>query len=225
MNTPWEPVEQAFRDLFEREWYTNHGPLGKAFELALEQLLGTDHAVCVVNPAIALTMALEALPLQGAVALFGTNTPHIHSASYWSNTALVNGTRPEPPAAVLCNGTHANDFEQARQLAALEQIPLILSCTETNPTAFMQLCESGLPAQCDLFVLSFEHGQAIEAQGAACIATCNAILAETLRNIRSSYGTRATVAVTKTANGRMSEAQAAFGLINIGRLNQAEDTQ
>ncbi|NJM31656.1 MAG: hypothetical protein HC848_00610 [Limnobacter sp.] len=67
-------------------------------------------------------------------------------------------------------------------------------------------------------VLSFAHGQAVQAQGAACIlCPCDA-LAEKLRNIRSSYGMRKAVPVVKTANGRMSEAQAAFGLLALQTL-------
>jgi len=38
-----------------------------------------------------------------------------------------------------------------------------------------------------------------------------------LRNIRSSYGAGAPVSVDKTSNGRMSEAQAALGLVSLDR--------
>lgn len=218
----WTEVEQSFRELFAREWYTNHGPLAKAFEQALSKQLGTEHAVCVVNPAIALTMALEVLQLKGPVAVLGKETRHTHSALYWSHvTALEPQTLtayPAPsahqtPAAVLCNGTAP--LSTARELAKKYEVPLVLDCTAIHTRDLRPLCTAHTPAQCDLLILSFDRGQAIEAQGAACIATSNAELAEALRNIRSSYGTRTTVSVVKTANGRMSEAQAALGLIHL----------
>ena len=227
----WTEVEHSFRELFAREWYTNHGPLAKAFELALSKQLGTEHAVCVVNPAIALTMALEVLQLKGPVAVLGKETRHTRSALHWSQasvlepqtlTAYPTPSAHQTPAAVLCNGTAP--LGTARELAKECAIPLVLDCTAIHARDLQPLCKIGIPTQCDLLVLSFDRGQAIEAQGAACIATSNAELAEALRNIRSSYGTRATVSVVKTANGRMSEAQAALGLINLERwvMNGAE---
>lgn len=218
----WTKVEQSFRDLFAREWYTNHGPLAKAFELALSTQLGTGHAVCVVNPAIALTMALEVLQLKGPMAVLGQETRHTRSALHWSQatvlepqtlTAYPAPSTHQTPAAVLCNGTAP--LNTARELTKKFAIPLVLDCTAIDARDFQPLCKDGMLRQCDLLVLSFDRGQAIEAQGAACIATSNAELAEALRNIRSSYGTRTTVSVVKTANGRMSEAQAALGLINL----------
>ena len=54
--------------------------------------------------------------------------------------------------------------------------------------------------------------------GSACILTSDDQLAARLRNIRSSYGAGPPVAVVRTANGRLSEAQAAMALLSLQRI-------
>jgi dTDP-4-amino-4,6-dideoxygalactose transaminase len=67
----------------------------------------------------------------------------------------------------------------------------------------------------DAEVLSFDAADIVNAAGGACVATDDEELAARLRNIRSSYGAGRSVAVVKTSNGRMSEAQAALGLLSL----------
>jgi hypothetical protein len=57
----WARYEAALADIFERQYYTNHGPLARRLEQALAAQLGVRHAVCVTNDTIAMLMAVEAL--------------------------------------------------------------------------------------------------------------------------------------------------------------------
>ena len=64
-------------------------------------------------------------------------------------------------------------------------------------------------------VFSFHATKAFSSAEGGCLTTDDAELAKRLRNIRSSYGAGPPVPVAKTSNGRMSEAQAAIGLMSL----------
>jgi dTDP-4-amino-4,6-dideoxygalactose transaminase len=72
-------------------------------------------------------------------------------------------------------------------------------------------------------VFSFHATKILSATEGGCICTNDDELAERLRNIRSSYGTRRTVSVKKTSNGRMSEAQAAIGLMSLDDFSKNQN--
>ena len=55
------------RGIWERRYYTNHGPLAQELEAALARFLKVKHVVCVTNATIGLMMAAEALALKGKV--------------------------------------------------------------------------------------------------------------------------------------------------------------
>ena len=64
-------------------------------------------------------------------------------------------------------------------------------------------------------VFSFHATKILSATEGGCLCTNDEMLAARLRNIRSSYGAGKPVRVAKTSNGRMSEAQAAIGLLSL----------
>jgi dTDP-4-amino-4,6-dideoxygalactose transaminase len=64
-------------------------------------------------------------------------------------------------------------------------------------------------------VFSFHATKILSATEGGCVCTNDDDLAARLRNIRSSYGAGKPVNVVKTANGRMSEAQAAIALLSL----------
>jgi dTDP-4-amino-4,6-dideoxygalactose transaminase len=69
-----------------------------------------------------------------------------------------------------------------------------------------------------LEVFSFHATKVLSAAEGGCISTDDDELAARLRNIRSSYGAGHSVHVRRTANGRMSEAQAAIALLSLKSL-------
>ncbi|MDX1668823.1 MAG: DegT/DnrJ/EryC1/StrS family aminotransferase [Limnobacter sp.] len=177
----WPDIEQELTALFERQWYTNHGVLARRFEHELEQSLGVQHAVCVVNPAIGLAMALECF--RGGALLL--------------KPAQLQATAHNTGQACVLDATHLADWPDVQHhVHVLKQ-------------------QRAQPDPPWLAVFSFENHHEVNAQGAACIATQCDHTAELLRNIRSSYGVRKPCEVVKTANGRMSEAQAAFGVVSL----------
>ena len=56
--------EEAFfariRDILDRRWFTNNGPLVQEFEEQLRHLLGVRHCVAICNATVALEIAIRA---------------------------------------------------------------------------------------------------------------------------------------------------------------------
>ena len=60
----WNSVEKAFRGIFERRWWTSHGPLMKELEKKLEDTLNVNNAICVSSESWALMIVSRALLLK-----------------------------------------------------------------------------------------------------------------------------------------------------------------
>jgi len=220
MSTYLTEVEDIFRDLFEREWYTNHGPLAQSFEQKLQNIFEVENVVCVVNADIALIMAMEALNLEKRyVLIVGSENLVIKRALHWAR--LQEEKNLNQCGLIVCCGIDNSEVHGAKLAASRQNCGWIMDCTkgisrDQLDSLVSYMVDDDQPPL--MTVMGLHSGGVIDAHGSACILTRNDDLAETLRNIRSSYGVRSVVSVTKTANGRMSEAQAALGLLALNRL-------
>jgi len=228
----WDRFEAAMRDIFERRYYTNQGPLVRAFEERLQSQLRVRHAVCVTNVTIGLMMASEALGMASPVLVPRISTSALTHALNWCGVSTLNveadiasgqldvsacakhANRIGRPGAIvganLWGG--ACDVAALASLAHARDVPLMFDSSEGFgvTVAGRRAGHGGA-----LEVFSFDAADIVNAGGGACVATDDDELAARLRNIRSSYGAGRPVPVVKTSNGRMSEAQAALGLMSL----------
>lgn len=226
----WSEFEAAMQGIFERRYYTNHGPILRQLEEALSDFLQVRHAICVTNATIGLLMATDALGLSGSVIVPS------HTFIATAQSLKWNGLRP-----VFCDVdpvTHHIDPEMASRLIDKDVSGILgvhLWGGACDISGLQQLCDQhGLKLYFDaahafgcnvegrpvggfgeLEVFSFHATKVLNATEGGCVTTNDDDLAARLRNIRSSYGAGPPVPVTKTSNGRMSEAQAAMALISL----------
>lgn len=218
----WDRVEAMLDGILARQYYTNHGPLAQALEARVAALRGVGHAIAVTNPAIALVMVIEASSLAGSVALSALAPRRCAQAVTWAGlqprfcdvspaggmtvSTVRAGIGPDTSAILsLCEPSDgaAGPEDASDELAALAAgRGLALIRDEAFGEGRRGVGLMTLPGQGD-------------DAGAACILTGDAGLAARLRNIRSSYGAGRPVAVARTANGRLSEAQAAMALLSL----------
>jgi len=231
-----EAYRALFADLFAREYYTNQGPLAERFEARLAGRLGVRHAVCVTNATIGLSMVAEALGLRGRVILPAFTFVASAQSLLWSGL--------EPVFCEIDPRTHHLNFdalERHLEAGAAAVLAVNLWGGTGDPARIVALAERyGVPVYFDSAhafgstidgrpvggfgvaeVFSFHATKVLVASEGGCIATDDDELAERLRNIRSSYGVRAPRPVYRTANGRMSEAQAGIGLLSLDGLDVA----
>ena len=231
---PWNEYEQMFRGIFEREYYTNQGPLVNQFEELLAEHMKVRNAVCVTNATIGLSMVADALEIKGSIVMPSFTFVASAQAVFWSNlqpvfcdvdpvTHHMDLAQAEQLLSQGAGGLMAvNLWGGANQMADLNNlanrygVPLFFdsahgfgSTSEGKPLGGFGSAE----------VFSFHATKVLSSGEGGCITTNDDSLAERLRNIRSSYGVRKVIPVKRTANGRMSEAQAALGLLSFKNFN------
>jgi dTDP-4-amino-4,6-dideoxygalactose transaminase len=231
----WERYEASFRGIFERHYYTNNGPLLTELEDKLQQFLGVKHAICVSNATFGLMMAAEAMNLFGKVIL--------PSFTFIASAQSLSWTGIEP---VFCDVDPLTHQIAINKLDALidDQVTGIMGVNlwggACNPVALEQYAQKhGLKLYFDsahafgcvvgstnvanfgsIEVFSFHATKILSATEGGCICTNDDDLAARLRTIRPSYGDNNPVDVTKVANARMSEAQAAIALLSLEDFSQ-----
>ena len=226
----WERYEAAMRGIFERRYYTNQGPLARQLEEQLQQFLGVKHAICVANATIGLMMAAEALNLKGKVILPAfTFVASAQSLSWCGIEPVFCDVNP-----LTHHMTPAN-LEKCLDSSVSGIMGVNLWGGTCDPAAITEFArQHALPAYFDsahafgcvvnkvkvgnfgsVEVFSFHATKILNATEGGCLCTNDDHLAAWLRNIRSSYGAGRPMDVFKTANGRMSEAQAAIALMSL----------
>lgn len=227
----WADYEAAMRGIFERQYYTNQGPLTQQLEESLQQRLGVRHVICVANATIGLLMAADALGIQGKVI-----TP---AYSFVATSQSLTWSGLEPLFCDVDERSHQLSPLRVAELISEKDVGAILAVNlwgdVCDHQALAQLAKKqGIPLYYDsahafgcvsqgrhvgaigtLEVFSFHATKVLSAAEGGCVCTNDDELAARLRNIRSSYGAGRPVSVKRTSNGRMSEAQAAIALLSL----------
>ncbi|MBD7978351.1 DegT/DnrJ/EryC1/StrS family aminotransferase [Serpens gallinarum] len=229
----WEKYETAMRGIFDRQYYTNQGPLVCQLETRLQEFLNVRHAICVTNATIGLMMAADALGLHDKVITPAYTFIATAQSLSWAGVEplfcdvdpLTHQIEPESVETLLkqyageVSGILAvNLWGDACQQVKLEYLAKKYGVKLYFDSAHSFGCEideNPVGAAGDLEVFSFHATKVLSAAEGGCICTNDDELAAHLRNIRSSYGAGSFRAVLRTSNGRMSEAQAAVALLSL----------
>lgn len=197
----WDEVEAALDGMLARRWYTNHGPMAQRLETTIAASYGVRHAVVATNPTIGLIMLIEAMGLSGRVLVAPGAPVRCVQAVRWAGL--------EPVSWTLDAGSILPSGVSGLLLSGQEDAATIAWATGTG----LAVLRDGAAGQLVPEVVRL--GGCGEAAGVGCVLTGDDGLAARLRNIRSSYGAGPAVAVARTANGRVSEAQAALALLTV----------
>ncbi|MFM0030377.1 DegT/DnrJ/EryC1/StrS family aminotransferase [Paraburkholderia madseniana] len=234
----WERYEARFRDIFARQYYTNHGPLAQALEARLAEKLQVRHAMCVTTASIALALSAQALGLKGKVLVPGFSFAGTAQSLAWADAEVefcdvsreTGHLTVEAVAPHLHDGVSgilgvnlwggAADLDGLSHLAAQHQVALYFDSShafgcEASGGAGHEARNRPIGGFGRLEVISLHSADILSATEGAVICTDDDDLAAHVRNIRSNYGMGRPVPVGKTGNGRLSEAQAAIALMNL----------
>ncbi|HEY4696974.1 MAG TPA: aminotransferase class I/II-fold pyridoxal phosphate-dependent enzyme [Gallionella sp.] len=226
----WERYQEAFRGIFERQYYTEYGPLNQQLEQKLQQFLGVKHAICVTNETIAMMMLADAMGLTGKVILpafafiasaqslswaglepvFCDVDPDTHQIALDQIAALIDKDVSAIMGVHLWGGACAP--KALAELAKSHGVQLYFDAAHAFGCAVDGVCIGNF-GRAEVF--SFHESNILNATEGGCICTNDDELAARLRTMRSSAGAGKPVEVTKTVNGRMSEAQCAIALMSL----------
>lgn len=237
---PFLPPLEEFSVYLEKIWnnkvLTNGGPMHQELESALAEYLGVNHVALFNNGTIALMTALQSLQVKGEV----ITTPYSFVAT--AHSLLWNGLKPifvdiDPvtlnmdPAKIEAAITSATtailpvhcygnpcDVAAIKEIADKHGLKVIYDAAH----AFgVEDAEGSILRHGDLSVLSFHATKVFNTfEGGAIV--CPDL--ETKRRIDSlkNFGIESEVSVTAAGlNGKMSEINSAFGLLQLKYVDQA----
>lgn len=237
---PHLPPLEEFIPYLEQIWgsrvLTNGGPLHQQLEKALSEHLGVPHVALFNNGTIALSVALQAMDLQGEV----ITTPYSFVAT--SHALVMNGLEPvfvdiDPesmnidPArieaaisprttailAVHCYGRPC-DVDAIGQIAKRHKLKVIYDAAH----AFGVQDKGGsVLRHGDLSALSFHATKVFNTfEGGAVV--CHHLETKQRIDRLKNFGFATEVEITEVGtNGKMSEINAAFGLVQLRHLDEA----
>ena len=226
----WARYEAAMRGIFNRQYYTNNGPLLAELESKLQGFFGVKHAICVLNATFGLMMVADAMELTGKVIL--------PSFTFIASAQSLSWAGIEP---VFCDIDPITHHVTSKKIEALIDdgvsgimgvnlwgggcdVHALQTCAEVHglrlyfDSAHAFGCEVNgqkIAGFGNAEVFSFHATKILSATEGGCICTNDDDLADRLRAIRPSYGNVRTVEVHRVINARMSEAQAAIALMSL----------
>lgn len=235
---PFAMMREALEGIFERDFYTNHGPLERQLDAALAERLDVVHAISMVNGTVALTLLLQALDLKKVGVIVPAFTfPATVQAIHWAGlrpifcdvdrethnlTAdLVAKRLSEVDAADVgaILGTHVwgrvcdplglEEVARERGLRLVFDAAHAIGCASAGRTV-------GNFGDAEMF--SFHATKVLSGLEGGCIATNDDVLAERLRTMRSFHDRPGAPRDLLRFNAKISEAQAAMLLLGLDRL-------
>jgi dTDP-4-amino-4,6-dideoxygalactose transaminase len=230
----WKRYEAAMRSIFERQYYTNHGPLVQELEARLEAFLGVRHALTVSNATVGLYLVARALGLKGKVIVPAFTFIATAQAMSWAGldpvfcdvdldthhiSAITADRALESDVSAVvavnlwggsCDPRSLEVWAESQRCQLLFDSAQAFGCTTEKG-------QVGRFGRAEIF--SFHATKIVTSTEGGCISTDDDDLAERIRNMRSNYGIRSNRPVPLTINARMSEAQAAVALMSLDDLN------
>jgi dTDP-4-amino-4,6-dideoxygalactose transaminase len=237
---PYLPALDEFIPYLEQIWesktLTNCGPMHQKLEAALAQYLGVDNIALFANGTLALVTALQALRITGEV----ITTPYSFVAT--AHSLLWNGIKPvfvdiDPntlnldPAkieAAITTTTTAimpvHCYGNPCDVAAIQQIADNYNLRVIYDAAHAFGVEDGggsILRHGDLSVLSFHATKVFNTFEGGAIVCPDAKTKQRINYLKNFGFANEVTVVAPGINGKMSEVNAAFGLLQLKHVDRA----
>ena len=233
---PLEEFIPYLEQIWKNKWLTNNGPFHQQLEQALCDYLGVEHLALFTNGTIALVTALQALRITGEV----ITTPYSFVAT--AHSLLWNGLTPvfvdiDPLTCNLdpdkieqaitprttaimpvhCYGTPCN-VERIQQIADTYGLKVIYDAAHAFGVTYKgeSLLKHG-----DLSVLSFHATKVYNTFEGGAIVCPDAKTKQRIDYLKNFGHSGEVTVVAPGINGKMSEVNAAFGLLQLKHIDKA----
>jgi len=237
---PYLPSLEEFvpylKQIWDNQWLTNNGPFHQQLEQALCEYLGVKHLALFTNGTIALITAQQALGVTGEV----ITTPYSFAAT--AHSLLWNGIKPvfvdiDPEtlnldpnkieaaitpqtSAILpvhCYG-HPCDVDRIKAIADTHGLKVIYDAAH----AFGVQSDTGsILNHGDLSVMSFHATKVFNTFEGGAIVCPDAGIKQHIDHLKNFGIVDEVTVVAPGINGKMSEINAAFGLLQLKSIDTA----
>jgi len=233
---PLEEFVSSLEEIWRTKSLTNAGPFHQQFEQALSEFLGVKHLALFCNGTIALVTALQALRITGEV----ITTPYSFVAT--AHSLLWNGIKPvfvdidprtlnlDPakieaaitPQTTAIMPVHVYgrpcDVDAIQKIADIYNLKVIYDAAH----AFGVECHCGsLMNHGDLSVLSFHATKVFNTFEGGAIVCPDAKTKQRIDHLKNFGFVDEVTVVAPGINGKMSEINAAFGLLQLKHVRAA----
>ncbi|MCB0330429.1 MAG: DegT/DnrJ/EryC1/StrS family aminotransferase [Bdellovibrionales bacterium] len=233
-----QDFQSAFDAIFDRRYFTNHGPLVQELDEQVAQYLGVKHAVCVTNETVALMVALASLDLRGSIIVPALARSSCMKALEWVGLRpvvcdieresfcldpdQVESLIDEETCAILASHTWGRvcKVEELEQIADLNKLKLVFEAFDAFGSKSAGSFVGGFGS---LEVLSFRPYSLVNTLEGGCVTTDDDYLASRLRTARNFHATHSETHCPLRMNAKMTEAQAALGLLALQSLRSTLD--
>lgn len=233
-----EKYTKYLEGIWERRWFTNHGPLVLEFEEGLRKMLGVKHLFFVTNGTIALQIAIKALNLKGNVITSPFSYVATTSSLVWegcspefvdidpksfnlSPVLLEKKCKEQNISAIMAVHVYANpcDVKEIDRIAKFNNLKVIYDAAH----AFnVKLEGQSILNFGDISTLSFHSTKVFHTIEGGAIITNDDSLAHKISFLRN-FGHNGKEAFWGLGvNGKCSEFQAAMGLCMLDDYFQLE---
>ncbi|MBL8517743.1 MAG: DegT/DnrJ/EryC1/StrS family aminotransferase [Betaproteobacteria bacterium] len=236
---PSLPPLAEFLPYLEQIWasriLTNGGPMHQRLESALAEYLGVSHVALFCNGTIALVTALKALGIQGEVVTTPFTFVATAHALQWNGVRpvfvdidprtcnmradLIEGAITGETRAILpvhCYG-YPCDVDGIDAIASRHGLPVIYDAAHTFGVTHRGV---SLSAAGDIAMLSFHATKVFSTFEGGALVIHDAGLKSRVERLRNFGFADETVVDAVGINGKMSEIQAAFGLLQLSKVRE-----
>lgn len=239
------PLEQFIpylEKIWKNKWLTNNGPFHQQLEQALCEYLGVEHLALFTNGTIALVTALQALRITGEVITTPFSFVATTHSLFWNGLAPVfvdidpntcnldpdkieQAITPHTTAImpVHCYGTPC-DVERIQKIADTYGLKIIYDAAHTFGVKFKgeSILKHG-----DLSILSFHATKVYNTFEGGAIVCPDAKTKQRIDYLKNFGFADEVTIMAPGINGKMSEINAAFGLLQLehvdGAIKKRED--
>lgn len=223
------------KEIFERRWLSNDGPMVRELEAAVAERLGVKHAVAMCNATVALEIASKALDFKGEVILpsytfvatahalqwqgirpvFADIDPATHNINPATIEALIT------PRTTGIVGVHvwgrACEAEAIERIASKHDLKVMYDASHGFGCSAHGRMLGGF-GSCEVF--SFHATKFINCFEGGAVTTNDDNLAEKMRLMRNFGFKGFDNVVYLGVNGKMNEVCAAMGLTNLEAIDE-----
>jgi dTDP-4-amino-4,6-dideoxygalactose transaminase len=151
---PREEYEAMVKDIWQRNWLTNHGPLVKELEHKLKERLAIDHVLYVANGTLALQLAIKTLQLKGEIITTPFSYVATTSSIVWENcipkfvdidsntltidAGLIEAAITEKTTGIIATHVFGNpcDIEEIERLGKKHNLKIIYDAAHCFDTIY-----------------------------------------------------------------------------------------
>jgi dTDP-4-amino-4,6-dideoxygalactose transaminase len=225
-----ERFMERTREMLDRRWLSNNGPLVQEFERAIADFIGAKHCICVCNATIGLEIAVRAAGLSGEVI--------VPSYTFIATAHALQWQEITPVYADIDPATHNIDPEKVERLITPRTTAILATHVWGRPSAIEALTEiterRGLKLMFDAAhafgcshrsrmignfglaeVFSFHATKFLNSFEGGAITTNDDELASKIRLMTNFGFSGYDNVIHLGTNGKMTEVCAAMGLTNL----------